>query len=89
MPTYEYKCRDCGHAFERYQRISDDPLEECPECGGRVQRLISSGGGLVFKGPGFYATDYRSPQAGKPPASDTKKESGSGTPDKGSSDGGS
>ncbi len=60
MPTYEYKCRDCGHAFERFQGINEPALEVCPECEGRVQRLISTGGGLVFKGPGFYATDYRS-----------------------------
>jgi putative FmdB family regulatory protein len=60
MPTYEYKCRDCDHTFERFQGINEEPIEECPECGGSVRRLISSGGGLVFKGPGFYATDYRS-----------------------------
>ncbi len=60
MPTYEYECRDCGHAFERFQGINEDPISLCPECEGKVRRLISSGGGLVFKGPGFYATDYRS-----------------------------
>jgi putative FmdB family regulatory protein len=60
MPTYEYECRDCGHAFERFQGINEEPIRICPECRGKVRRLISSGGGLVFKGPGFYATDYRS-----------------------------
>lgn len=60
MPTYEYECRECGHAFERFQSMSDAPIRTCPECGGEVRRLISAGGGLVFKGPGFYATDYRS-----------------------------
>ena len=60
MPTYEYKCDSCGIEFERFQRINDDPIKLCPECGGEVRRLISSGGGLVFKGPGFYATDYGS-----------------------------
>ena len=60
MPTYEYECRQCGHAFERFQGINEAPIDTCPECGGSVRRLISSGGGLVFKGPGFYATDYRS-----------------------------
>jgi len=60
MPTYEYECDSCGISFERLQRISDDPIRKCPECGGKVRRLISSGGGLVFKGPGFYATDYGS-----------------------------
>lgn len=83
MPTYEYKCRECGHTFERYQRISEDPLEECPECHGRVQRLISSGGGLVFKGPGFYATDYRSSgTAGR----SSKEGSGSASSDKSGSE---
>ena len=61
MPTYEYECRECGHRFERFQKISDNPVRKCPECGRlRARRLISAGGGLVFKGPGFYATDYRS-----------------------------
>jgi putative FmdB family regulatory protein len=87
MPTYEYECLDCGHAFERYQRISDDPLEECPECGGKVRRLISSGGGLVFKGPGFYATDYRRSGAPKAPAPEKKADSGSGKSSGSGSDG--
>lgn len=87
MPTYEYECRDCGHAFERYQRISDSPLEECPECGGKVRRLISSGGGLVFKGPGFYATDYRSSGAPKTPAPKKKDEASSGKTGGSGSDG--
>lgn len=60
MPTYEYRCGACGHEFERFQRISDDPIRECPACGKEeAERLISTGGGIVFKGPGFYATDYR------------------------------
>ena len=65
MPTYEYKCNSCDIEFERFQRISDDPITECLECGGEVQRLISTGGGLVFKGPGFYATDYGSGSSGR------------------------
>ena len=73
MPTYEYECRECGHAFERFQGINEDPIADCPECKGAVRRLISSGGGLVFKGPGFYATDYRSGtgsrSGGEPPSS--------------------
>jgi putative FmdB family regulatory protein len=77
MPTYEYKCESCDIEFERFQRINDDPIKECPECGGEVRRLISTGGGLVFKGPGFYATDYgsgSSPRSGsdRPPAKDDK-----------------
>lgn len=60
MPTYEYICRACGHEFERFQKITADPVKDCPECGeARAERRISAGGGLVFKGPGFYATDYR------------------------------
>lgn len=67
MPTYEYVCEACGHEFERFQKISADPVRKCPECGRRkVRRRISAGGGLVFKGPGFYATDYRkSPPPGE------------------------
>lgn len=60
MPTYEYKCKSCERKFEVYQSITADPLTECEECGGEVERLISAGGGLLFKGSGFYITDYRS-----------------------------
>jgi len=59
MPTYDYQCTNCSHVFESFQKISDPPLETCPKCKGKVKRLISSGAGLIFKGPGFYATDYR------------------------------
>ncbi|CAB4244137.1 putative regulatory protein, FmdB family [Methylacidimicrobium sp. AP8] len=69
MPTYEYECTRCGAVLEVFQRISDPPLEECPKevsgegsgrCGGRLKRRISGGAGLLFKGSGFYLTDYRS-----------------------------
>ena len=59
MPTYEYKCQECGHFFEAFQAITEDPLKKCPVCGGMVKRLISSGSGLIFKGSGFYVTDYK------------------------------
>lgn len=59
MPTYEYRCAN-GHTFERFQRISDPPLDTCPECGAAAERVLSGGGGLLFKGSGFYITDYRS-----------------------------
>lgn len=59
MPTYEYRCPD-GHEFELFQRMSDEPGADCPECGKRAERLLSGGGGLLFKGEGFYITDYRS-----------------------------
>ena len=60
MPTYEYKCLDCGIQFDRFQSITEDPIQECPECSGRTKRLIGAGAGLIFKGSGFYITDYRS-----------------------------
>jgi putative FmdB family regulatory protein len=59
MPTYDYKCRDCGHQFEEFQSITAEPLSDCPECGGHVHRLIGAGNGLIFKGSGFYITDYK------------------------------
>jgi putative FmdB family regulatory protein len=60
MPTYEYRCKNCEHVFERIKKISDPPVDECPKCGHEAERLISGGAGLVFKGSGFYSTDYRS-----------------------------
>ena len=60
MPTYEYKCKKCGNLFDVFQSMSEDPVTTCPACGGEVERLISAGAGLIFKGSGFYATDYRS-----------------------------
>ncbi len=60
MPTYEYECQECRHRFEEYQSITEPPLKACPECGGEVHRLIGSGAGILFKGSGFYETDYRS-----------------------------
>ena len=60
MPTYEYQCEQCDHRFEAFQSITAEPLSTCPKCGGKVRRLISSGAGFIFKGSGFYATDYRS-----------------------------
>lgn len=59
MPTYEYECRKCGR-FDRFQSITAKPLKVCPRCGGAVKRLIGAGAGIIFKGHGFYATDYRS-----------------------------
>ena len=77
MPTYEYECKSCGHRFEASQPITAKPIEKCPQCKKSVQRLISSGSGIIFKGSGFYATDYRkgSPKSDKPsscPASGSK-----------------
>jgi putative FmdB family regulatory protein len=62
MPTYEYQCDNCGAKFEEFQKMTDAPLKTCPKCKkkGKVHRLISAGAGFIFKGSGFYATDYRS-----------------------------
>lgn len=59
MPTYEYECLKCKHKFEAFQGINEAHLKECPACGKSVKRLISMGAGIIFKGSGFYATDYR------------------------------
>ncbi len=59
MPTYEYECLECGANFEAFQKMSDDVIKECPQCQGSLRRLISSGAGVIFKGSGFYATDYK------------------------------
>jgi putative FmdB family regulatory protein len=61
MPTYEYICESCGYEFERFQTITAKPIRKCPKCGkSSVQRLIGAGAGVIFKGSGFYQTDYRS-----------------------------
>lgn len=60
MPTYHYRGIECGHEFEEWQKITDPPLDKCRECGGPAERVISGGAGLLFKGNGFYITDYRS-----------------------------
>ena len=60
MPTYEYRCPQCGNQFDKFQRMSEDPVAECPACGAEAERRLSAGAGLLFKGSGFYITDYRS-----------------------------
>jgi putative FmdB family regulatory protein len=60
MPTYEYECATCKKNFDVFQSMKDEPLKKCPTCGGRVKRLIGTGAGIIFKGGGFYQTDYRS-----------------------------
>ncbi|NLP09157.1 zinc ribbon domain-containing protein [bacterium] len=59
MPTYEYHCTLCHHRFEAFQKMSDAPIAACPQCDGPVQRLMGAGMGLIFKGSGFYITDYK------------------------------
>ena len=61
MPTYEYECGACGHRFEKFQGMTEKAIRKCPECGKKkAQRMISGGAGVLFKGSGFYQTDYRS-----------------------------
>ena len=72
MPTYEYHCRECGHAFDEYQRMTADPLVVCPHCGKHaLRRVMGTGGGLIFKGSGFYQTDYK--KNGSSPSTATPK----------------
>jgi len=94
MPTYDYKCNACGHVFEKFQSITAPAVRKCPKCGKlKVQRLIGTGAGVIFKGSGFYQTDYRSeaykqaaekdkPSAGKsnekPDGTPSKTESSAG-----------
>jgi putative FmdB family regulatory protein len=94
MPTYEYDCAECGHAFEQFQSITAAPLAVCPQCGGKVSRRIHGGAGLIFKGSGFYLTDYKKSDssadktggdsAKKADGDTAKKDSGDkkGTPEK-------
>jgi putative FmdB family regulatory protein len=78
MPTYDYRCNACDHAFEEFQSMSAKPLKKCPECGKpKLERLIGIGAGVIFKGSGFYETDYRSEsyKKGAKADSDSKSES--------------
>ena len=59
MPTYDYECTSCGYRFEKFQSMNDSLLKTCPKCKESVRRLISAGSGIIFKGSGFYATDYK------------------------------
>lgn len=77
MPTYDYICRACEHEFEEFQSMSAKPLRKCPNCGkAQLERLIGTGAGVIFKGGGFYETDYRSDSYKK--AADAEKKSASG-----------
>lgn len=88
MPTYDYECDACGHRFELYQSISADPERKCPECKKlKLRRLIGTGAAVVFKGSGFYQTDYRSDSYKKSAAADSGSSSGgSSSTEKPSSD---
>ena len=81
MPTYEYKCEKCGGVFEEFQSILSEPLKKCnkEECDGAVTRLFSVGAGFIFKGSGFYSTDYRSESYKKSAKSDSSSSSSAST----------
>jgi putative FmdB family regulatory protein len=91
MPTYDYVCRACGHEFELFQQISEPVKKKCPKCGTlKLERRIGTGAGVIFKGSGFYQTDYRSPSYQKAAAEEkggssdkkTAADDKSGTPEK-------
>lgn len=73
MPTYDYQCGSCGHEFELFQQMSDSVRRKCPDCGKlKLQRLIGTGAGVLFKGSGFYETDYRTESYKKGAEAETK-----------------
>ena len=77
MPTYEYECEACGHAFEQFQSITAPPIKKCPNCDKKkVKRLLGTGAGLIFKGKGFYITDYRSDSYNKAASADKSSSDG-------------
>ena len=88
MPTYDYKCEKCEHQFEVFQSMKDDRLTDCPleDCDGRVKRLLGTGAGIIFKGSGFYETDYRSDSYKAAAKADSGEGSGGG--DSGKADSG-
>ncbi len=85
MPTYDYECTACDHTFELFQSISESPKRKCPACGRlKLRRLFGTGAALLFKGSGFYQTDYRSESYKKGAASDKPADSSSKSTDDGS-----
>ncbi|MFQ5600382.1 MAG: FmdB family zinc ribbon protein [Candidatus Krumholzibacteriia bacterium] len=96
MPTYDYECEN-GHRFETFQSMKDEPLTECVDCGGKAKRLIGPGAGFLFKGDGFYVTEYRSKEykekakaeSGKSKPSDSGSSGRTGGPDAAGSTSGS
>lgn len=80
MPTYNYRCPSCGHQFEKFEKMNARTRAKCPKCGTRAERLISGGTGLVFKGSGFYATDYK--RSGTEKAAEGDKPAKTEKPDK-------
>ncbi len=86
MPTYDYECKACGHTFEKFQSITAKPVRTCPDCGKKqVKRLLGAGAGILFKGSGFYQTDYRSESYRKAAEKDKPADKG-GSKDESKSD---
>ena len=88
MPTYQYACTECGHAFEQFQSFSDDALTVCPECEGRLRKVFNAVG-VVFKGSGFYRTDSRGKEKASTPAASSSSSSSSDSSSSTSSSSGS
>ena len=76
MPTYEYECQKCKKRFELFQNITAPRIKTCPKCKGKVKRLIGAGAGIIFKGSGFYATDYRKGKKPEEPSCPLDKKNG-------------
>ena len=85
MPTYGYRCRSCGNEFEVLQKISDPPLNTCPKCAGKLDKMVYAAG-IIYKGSGYYNTDYKSGSRGSDNASDKADSNGSGSSSEGSGD---
>ncbi len=79
MPTYQYRCLKCKNEFEIKQKMTEEPLQKCPECRGKIKRLVSAGAGIIFKGSGFYSTDYRSEGYKKQAKSESQSTPSSGS----------
>jgi putative FmdB family regulatory protein len=86
MPTYEYECTKCQFHFERFQSMTAEPLKRCPKCRGKVHRLLGTGAGIIFKGSGFYQTDYRSESYKQKAKSDSSAATSSSSEKKDSGD---
>jgi len=66
MPTYDYECQSCGHVFEKFHSMTSRARVKCPQCGGRAKKMLGTGAGIIFKGSGFYETDYRRKSVSEP-----------------------
>lgn len=85
MPTYGYRCRSCGNEFEVLQKISDPPLKTCPKCAGKLDKMVYAAG-IIYKGSGYYNTDYKSGSKASEKASDKAGSNGSASSSEGSGD---